>query len=73
VLHIDERSSNNRASNLKLGTHIENYTAPGYLEYCRNRTGENSTTAKARRNKDSEWLKKLKQVDMFDSTMENAE
>jgi hypothetical protein len=72
-LHVNENASCNRASNLKWGTHAENYQAPGYLQYCRNRTGEHSTAAKARRKKDAAWLAKLKQCDMFDSTMEKAE
>jgi hypothetical protein len=72
-LHINENASCNRASNLRWGTHTENYQAPGYLQYCRNRTGEHSTAAKARRKRDAEWIAKLKQCDMFDSTMAKAE
>jgi HNH endonuclease len=48
VMHIDENSANNRADNLKWGTVKENMNADGYLEYCRNRSGENSTYAKRR-------------------------
>lgn len=48
VMHLDENAANNRASNLCWGTQKENLNAPGFLEYCRSRTGENSPTAKAR-------------------------
>ena len=72
-LHVDERASNNRASNLRWGTHQENSTAPGYLQHCRSRTGEANPRVKAKRKREAEWLAKLRQVDMFDSTMENAE
>lgn len=47
-MHLDEDSRNNRPSNLRWGTQKENLNAPGFLEYCRGRTGENSPTAKAR-------------------------
>jgi hypothetical protein len=49
VMHIDENAANNRASNLRWGTQKENLNAPGFVEYCRSRTGENSPVAKARR------------------------
>lgn len=48
-LHRDENSRNNAADNLKWGTQKENLNMPGFLAYCRSRTGENSPTAKARR------------------------
>lgn len=73
VLHVDERASNNRASNVKWGTHAENLNAPGFVEYCRSRTGEANPRVKAKRKREAEWLRKLRQVDMFDSTMERAE
>jgi hypothetical protein len=47
-MHMDENSRNNAPSNLKWGTQKENLNAPGFLEYCRGRTGENSPTTKAR-------------------------
>jgi hypothetical protein len=47
-MHLDENSRNNRPQNLKWGTQKENLNAPGFLEYCRGRTGENSPTIKAR-------------------------
>lgn len=48
-MHLDENSRNNVASNLTWGTQKENLNAPGFIDYCRGRTGENSPTAKARR------------------------
>ena len=47
-MHIDENSRNNRASNLKWGTQKENLNAPGFIAYCKSRTGKNSTHAKAK-------------------------
>lgn len=49
VIHIDENDQNNAPDNLKWGTQKENLNAPGFLRYCRSRTGENSTLAKNRR------------------------
>lgn len=49
VLHEDENSANNRPGNLSWGTQKENLNAPGFIAYCKGRTGENSPTAKARR------------------------
>jgi len=49
VIHLDEDATNNRPENLKWGTQRENLNMPGYIEYCRSRTGENSTRAKSRR------------------------
>jgi hypothetical protein len=49
VMHVDENAANNRARNLKWGTQKENLNALGFLEYCRGRTGENSTHAKSKR------------------------
>lgn len=42
VLHADEDGLNNKPGNLRWGTQKENLNAPGFLEYCRSRTGENS-------------------------------
>lgn len=47
-MHIDEDSRNNVPTNLEWGTQKQNLNAPGFLEYCRGRTGENSPTIKAR-------------------------
>ncbi|MCB1498605.1 MAG: HNH endonuclease [Bauldia sp.] len=48
VMHLDENSANNRADNLRWGTQRENLNAPGFLEYCRSRTGDRSPSAKSR-------------------------
>lgn len=48
-MHLDENSRNNRPENLAWGTQKENLNAPGFLEYCRSRTGENSNYAKWKR------------------------
>ena len=47
-MHLDENSRNNLSGNLKWGTQKENLNAPGFLKYCRSRTGENSPTVKGR-------------------------
>lgn len=47
-MHLDENSRNNKPDNLAWGTQKENLNAPGFIEYCRGRTGENSPTVKAR-------------------------
>jgi hypothetical protein len=39
-LHIDENPANNRPGNLRWGTQKENLNAPGFLAYCRTRTGD---------------------------------
>jgi hypothetical protein len=49
VMHLDENAVNNRASNLRWGTQKENLNAPGFLTYCRSRTGEDSPSVKGRR------------------------
>ncbi|UOF79770.1 homing endonuclease [Caudoviricetes sp.] len=46
VIHIDENALNNEASNLRWGTQKENMNMPGFIEYCRARTGENSPAYK---------------------------
>lgn len=48
ALHIDENSRNNRPSNLQWGTQKQNLNAPGFLAYCRRRTGKNSPIVKGR-------------------------
>lgn len=45
-MHLDENAANNRPVNLQWGTQKENLNAPGFIEYCKSRTGENSPTAK---------------------------
>jgi hypothetical protein len=48
-MHMDEDSRNNAPSNLAWGTQKENLNAPGFLAYCKRRTGENSPIVKGRR------------------------
>jgi hypothetical protein len=50
-MHLDEDSSNNHPSNLCWGTQKENLNAPGFVEYCRSRTGDNSSIRKGMVNK----------------------
>lgn len=47
-MHRDEDSRNNRPSNLAWGTQRENLNAPGFIAYCRSRTGDQSPISKAR-------------------------
>lgn len=49
VMHLDENAANNRSDNLRWGSQKENLNAPGFLDYCRGRTGENSPFVKGRR------------------------
>ena len=48
-MHLDEDASNNRPENLRWGTQKENLNAPGFVSYCKSRTGENSPWAKSKR------------------------
>lgn len=48
VMHIDENAANNRPDNLAWGTQKENLNAPGFIDYCKSRTGEKSPIAKSR-------------------------
>lgn len=48
-LHLNEDYRDNRPENLKWGTQKENFNSPGFLEYCRSRTGENSPVIKGKR------------------------
>ena len=54
VMHLDENSRNNKPSNLKWGTQKENLNAPGFLEYCRARTGERNPFIKGRAKQERE-------------------
>lgn len=47
-MHLDENSRNNRPDNLAWGTQKENLNAPGFLHYCRGRTGEDNLFVKGR-------------------------
>lgn len=50
-MHLDENARNNRPENLRWGTQKENLNAPGFLNYCRARVGENSPSAKHQKRK----------------------
>lgn len=47
-IHIDENARNNAPTNLRWGTQKENLNCPGFIAYCKGRTGANSTHAKAK-------------------------
>lgn len=47
-MHLDENSRNNKSGNLQWGTQKQNLNAPGFIAYCRSRTGDSSPTRKAR-------------------------
>lgn len=47
-MHLDENSRNNAPSNLAWGTQKENLNAPGFISYCKGRTGENNPFIKGR-------------------------
>jgi hypothetical protein len=47
-MHKDENSRNNNPVNLMWGTQKENLNAPGFLEYCRGRTGANNPHIKGK-------------------------
>lgn len=49
-MHLDENPFNNLPHNLAWGTQKENLNAPGFIAYCRSRTGDNSPTRKGRMN-----------------------
>lgn len=51
VLHLNEDALDNRPENLRWGTQRENLNMPGFLEYCRGRTGEDSPVVKGKKNK----------------------
>lgn len=47
-MHLDECSSNNRPENLAWGTQRENLNAPGFIAYCKSRTGARNPNVKGR-------------------------
>ncbi len=56
VMHLDEDSHNNKPGNLKWGTMKENMNAPGFIASCKQRTGENSPSAIAKRNNERDKI-----------------
>ena len=51
-MHLNEDSSDNRPENLMWGTQKENLNAPGFIAYCKGRTGENSSYTKGKRKRE---------------------
>lgn len=49
VIHKDDNALNNRADNLRWGTQKENLNMPGFIAYCRTRTGKNNPFIKGRK------------------------
>jgi hypothetical protein len=49
ALHEDEDSTNDRPANLRWGTQKQNLNYPGFLAYCRGRTGDDSAVRKGQR------------------------
>lgn len=48
-MHMDENARNNAPLNLQWGTQQANLNAPGFIEYCRGRTGDNNPAVKGRK------------------------
>lgn len=46
TMHRDENGLNNRPENLEWGTRKDNLNAPGFIEYCKSRTGHNNPRVK---------------------------
>lgn len=46
VLHGNEDGADNRPENLSWGTRKENLNAPGFIAYCKSRTGDKSPRTK---------------------------
>lgn len=49
VIHINENALDNRPKNLKWGTQKENLNMPGFIKYCKSRTGKNNPFIKGRK------------------------
>jgi hypothetical protein len=47
-MHLNEDSSDNRPENLAWGSQMENLNAPGFIAYCKSRTGDSSPVIKGR-------------------------
>jgi hypothetical protein len=48
VIHINECATDNRPNNLRWGTQRENLNMPGFVAYCKSRTGLNSPVTKGK-------------------------
>ena len=51
VIHKDEDATNNKIENIKWGTQKENLNAPGFIAYCKSRTGKDSPSYKGKLNR----------------------
>ncbi len=51
VIHLDENALNNKPENLRWGTQKENLNMPGFIAYCKSRTGEKSPVLKSKNKK----------------------
>lgn len=60
AMHADENSRNNRADNLEWGTQKQNLNAPGFLDYCRARTGDSNPFLKGRADKMQRFLGQMR-------------
>jgi len=54
VIHKDENALNNRPENLRWGTQKENLNMPGFISYCKSRTGDKNPFVKGRKKKNGE-------------------
>lgn len=52
-MHIDENAANNRPENLAWGLQKENLNAPGFIAYCKQRTGDRNPWKKGQRRR---WM-----------------
>lgn len=52
-MHLDENGGNNKPGNLEWGTQKQNLNAPGFIDYCKARTGENNPRAKGKRKRET--------------------
>ena len=46
-MHLNEDATDNRPENLAWGTQKQNLNAPGFIAYCKSRTGANSPSRRA--------------------------
>lgn len=54
VIHFNENALDNRPENLRWGTQKENLNMPGFIAYCKSRTGENNPYVKGKKRKEGE-------------------
>lgn len=47
-MHLNEDARDNRPENLAWGTQKENLNAPGFIAYCKTRTGDNHPSKRSR-------------------------